>query len=418
MNNENLFDFAVSCGILDASELKSLYDNMESEKYLQQHFGKGYELTKGRDGRYFTRLPDGKQVRTADKNKFIQEIKNYYLKKDAKKISVPVKERKVGIEQVFENWITFKSSYENITKATVDRTRKDFQRFFINNPLADQLMRCEFRDIDENELELFVRGTIRDLKLNTKSWTKFRALLNGIWLYGLKIKHTEIYITKFIDMLAIKPKMLQPHYQNEEEQVFTDEEARRVLDEINSRKFSLQNYGIILGFYTGMRIGEIAALKWSDISKDLSKLSVNHMEILYEGEDGVKNCYEIVDHAKTQAGLRQIIIPNELIPYLKELKEYSGDKEFVFTEKNGRRLHARSFSDKLNRLCKQLSLTPRRMHKVRKTVCSKMCDCGVDDRLLLTQIGHTDRKTTETFYHRDRRSDNEKRLILNEALRY
>ena len=391
---------------------------MEDNKDLQLYFERNFQSFKGKDGRYFTRLPNGKQIRTSNKAKFIREVMNYY--DSAIGTIKKLKQPKVcyGIEACMYEWIEFKARYEKVAQGTIDRTKKDYFRFFVNNPLAQPLMCKNMIDIGEEELELFVRGTICDMELTAKSWAKLKALINGIWLFAMRKKVTDIYITKFFDVLSIKPKMLRQQYQSEARQVFTDEEARTILDEIDKRDFSLHNYGIVLGFYTGMRIGEISGLKWSDVADDFSKIFVNHMEILYENEDGKKNHYEVVDHAKTKAGIRKVIIPDELVPYLTKLKEYSGDREFVFSDENGRRLHARSFSDKLTRLCEQLNMTPRRMHKVRKTVCSKMCDSGVDDRLLLNQIGHTDRKTTEEFYHRDRRTDNEKRDIISSVLVY
>ena len=156
---------------------------------------------------------------------------------------------------------------------------------------------------------------------------------------------------------------------------------------------------------------------WEDVSEDFKTININHMEVLYKGDDGVRCKFEVVDHAKTVAGLRKIIVPDAYISFFKTLR-LKNDGEYVFTNNHGKRLHGRNFSDKLYRLCIKLNIPPKRMHKIRKTVCSKLCDSGVDNRLLLKQIGHTDRRTTETLYHRDRRTDEEKREILNHAISY
>lgn len=58
------------------------------------------------------------------------------------------------------------------------------------------------------------------------------------------------------------------------------------------------------------------------------------------------------------------------------------------------------------------------LDKARKTVCSKLLDAHVDDRLILGQVGHTDRRTTEQYYHKDRRPQDEKCRIINAALNY
>lgn len=407
MSNKILFDFAVDQGIIDASGLETLYKEMENAKYLEMHFGAKYKIQKGKDGRFFTRLPNGKQVRKADKSEFIEEVVQFYKGQN-----------NIKLQDVFNDWIEFKYEYDGITQGTYDRTLSDFHRFFINNPAAKEIMTTTFGDIDEDELELFVRRTIRDMSLTTKSWQKLKSLISGIWLFGLKHKTTDLYITKFFDSISISPKLFRPKIEDERTQVFMDDEVKMILNEINTRSFSVHNYAIALCFYTGMRSGEIAGLMWQDISKDMKSITVRHTEVFYKDRDNKgATKYEVVDHAKTLAGLRTVVIPQALIPYLKKLKEETGEYPYVFTF-NGKRIHAQNISDKLAKICKQLNIPPRRMHKIRKTVCSKLCDSGVDERLMLKQIGHTDRRTTEIYYHRDRRTEDEKRSILDRVIAY
>ena len=412
MTHKELLDFAIQNGIIDESKLKALYEDMENEKYLIQHFGVGYELKKGRDGRYFTRLPNGKQVRTSNKDRFVQEIVSFY-----KGEPVVIKKNYKTVKDIFIEWNKYRFEYDNISKGTYDRSEADFKRFFLKNELAAELVDEKFNEITENELELFIKGTIKKYSLTPKGWANFKSLISGIWLYGAKNHETDLYITKFLDLLYIGSKSLRHKIENEDEQVFTDEEVNIILNEIKSHGFTPVDYGIMLCFYTGMRSGEISGLMWKDVSQDFRVITVSHMEVVYKGEDGIANVFEVVDHAKTTAGVRKIIIPDAFIPYFKTLKDNAEDNEFVFVS-NGRRIHARDFSYRLYKLCKLVGLVPRRMHKIRKTVCSKLCDSGVDERFLLKQIGHTDRRTTEQFYHRDRRTLGEKCEIINSAISY
>ncbi len=412
--NSDLFEFAVKNGMINESELMSRYEEMQKAKILEAHFGKDWEqhIKQGKDGRYCTRLPNGKQIRKSKRSDFVKCIAEYY--EDTPELAVRYKK---SLSKIFEEWISFKEKYEVLSPATIERYRDDYVRFFINNHHAEKILGKPFKRITENELDEFIRITIKDMHLTPKAWAKLKALIRGIWLYGAKIKETDIYITSFLETLMLSSKMFRHNAKSDEEQVFTDEEAARIIDRIVKTGYSPHGYGILLVFYTGMRIGELSGLMWDDISEDLKSINVNHMETLSKNSKGVKNLYTVVDHPKTEAGIRKVIIPDAFVPFLIELKNRTGSETFVFTEK-GRRLHARSFTDKLYRLCDELKIPRRSMHKIRKTVCSKLCDNGVDERLMLKQIGHTDRRTTETFYHRDRRSDNEKRDILNKALKY
>lgn len=412
-SSAELYDFAVKRGIINESELKSSYTEMKQTRYLERHFGSDWEqkIIRGKDGRYFTRMPDGRQLRKTDRADFITSIIEYYRQYENKQFVDGT-----GITAIFREWIQFRSDYYTTSKATLDRYEADYERFFLNNPLAEDLLEQRISDITEDELERFIRGTIKTMQLNPKSWVKFKAIVKNIWTYAVKKKAATIYIARFFDSLDINTKSLFHVFKNDDAQVFTDEEVLKIIGYIDEHPYSPHNYGILLAFFTGMRIGEIAGLMWEDVADDFRSLQVNHMETLCKNAEGVKNHYSVVDHAKTDAGIRCVIIPDAFIPYFRELKDHA-DSEYVFTD-SGRRLHARSFTDKLYRICASLDIPKRSMHKARKTVCSKLCDSGVDDRLLLKQIGHTDRRTTENFYHRDRRSDEEKRNILNKAISY
>ena len=379
---------------------------MTDKELIEQHF-KGGMPKKNKDGRYLTYLPNGKQIKRTTLKALKQGVIDYYRSGC-----------KSTVQSIFEEWISFKIKYDCISKSTYDRYTSDYQRFFSNNPYAVKLLDINIQSIDEDMLEYFIRDTINYYSLDIKGWSKLKAIVKCIWLYAGKQKLTDLYVTRFLDMLALSPKVLSKRIEDSSKQVFTDDEAVKILKEIKRRKFSAHNYGIALCFYTGMRAGEISALKWDDISADYRTLSVNHMEVFYKHptRKGV-TIYEVVDHAKTTAGLRTIIIPDSFIPYLKTLKEHTKDCEYMFSV-NGKRIHAQNFSDKLANICIQLNITPRRMHKIRKTVCSKLCDSGVDERLLLNQVGHTDKRTTEAFYHKDRRTLEEKIKIINNALAY
>lgn len=75
-----------------------------------------------------------------------------------------------------------------------------------------------------------------------------------------------------------------------------------------------------IGFYTGMRTGEIIGLKWSDI--DMSKKTINISRAIRQGVEGTP---------KTKNSIREIEILDVLIPYLLKHRELSKDTSiYVF----------------------------------------------------------------------------------------
>ena len=71
------------------------------------------------------------------------------------------------------------------------------------------------------------------------------------------------------------------------------------------------------------------------------------------------------------------------------------------------------FRRRLERVCNRLGIVKKSPHKIRKTYGSILLDNHVDNRLIMGQMGHTDIRCTETHYHRNRRSVQQKIQIVS-----
>ena len=110
----------------------------------------------------------------------------------------------------------------------------------------------------------------------------------------------------------------------DDEEVFNDEEMAKLIKEI-SLKPDLLNLGIMLMFCTGIRVGELVALKWCDVTNN--SIKIRRTEIFYKGDDK-KRVYEIRDFPKTEAGVRTVFVPTEFSSILSRLKLISESAEF------------------------------------------------------------------------------------------
>ena len=77
-----------------------------------------------------------------------------------------------------------------------------------------------------------------------------------------------------------------------------------------------------------------------------------------------------------------------------------------------KRINASGIRKRLVRVCEKTGVPYRSPHKIRKTVASILLDAGVDGRFVKDNLGHTDLKTTEQSYHKNRRTAREKAKIL------
>ena len=98
--------------------------------------------------------------------------------------------------------------------------------------------------------------------------------------------------------------------------IYTEKETQAIVNYISTTK-NLNDIAILFAVYTGMRVGEIVALKWEDISEDY--IHINRMQERFKDENG-KIVYKIRNFPKTEASIRDVVIVPELKAVIKKLK--------------------------------------------------------------------------------------------------
>ena len=136
---------------------------------------------------------------------------------------------------------------------------------------------------------------------------------------------------------------------------------------------------------------------------------MHRTEICYE--DNGERVFEVRDFPKTEAGIRDVIIPEKYVKYLTKAFQTSSG-EYLF-ESNGKRLMTYQFRNRLRTVCKKTGVVNKSPHKVRKTYASMLIDSGISESVIISQMGHTDIRTTKGFYYRNRNGDETKKEIIN-----
>ncbi len=188
-------------------------------------------------------------------------------------------------------------------------------------------------------------------------------------------------------------KIKRPKAQEKKIECFSLAEQKQIEEYVlNSGKEKL--LGILLCLYTGLRLGELLALEWSDISLEKAELNVNKTCYYDRNEDGVFG--RIVGTPKTASSRRTIPIPKQLLPLLKQAKRKSrsryivsnGEKEIVY------RSYQRSFESVL----RKLQLPHRGFHSLRHTFATRALECGMDVKTLSEILGHKNPTVTLDRY--------------------
>ena len=175
---------------------------------------------------------------------------------------------------------------------------------------------------------------------------------------------------------------------------------------------------------TGMRVGEITGLRWRDVDFDTGLISVNHTLVYYNHRDDI-GAYFSINTPKTDAGKRTIPMiegVREAFEMERMFQEKSGVKstaridgyeDFVFVNRDGYVVNQGNLNKAIKRIARDCNdkilleqgfesdpiLLPNfSCHILRHTFATRLCEAGVNLKVIQDILGHVDVSTTMNIY--------------------
>lgn len=155
--------------------------------------------------------------------------------------------------------------------------------------------------------------------------------------------------------------------------------------------------GILLSLYTGLRIGEVCALRWEDINFDTQTLNVNKtlMRIQDLSPQAKSRTKIIVGTPKTGNSIRKIPLPEGICPFLWQLRRSPSCYLLTGTTDY---MEPRSYYNRYKKILCSLELNQYNYHALRHTFATRCVEHGFDVKSLSEILGHADVSTTMRRY--------------------
>lgn len=396
MNEMELLLFAASEGILDLGTVRQQVEMSERKKYLELHKNK---IWKGKNGKWYTELPEKGKRRLVKKTN-LEDLENViinFYKQDQEAQTV---------KKTFEEWVNQKLKWGEIKEGTYDRYKVAFERYFSETEFPEMSVEI----ITTDYLEDLIKTTIKEQQLTSKAYNNMRTLIIGTFKHAKRKGYTKISISEFFGDIELSKKLFAKP--KKKKQVFTEEEVQKITAYLRDKP-TVANLGLLLTFQTGIRMGELSAIKAEDLKEN--KLQIRRQEVKHKNlETGKGTVHEIVDYTKTEAGMRDIILTPAAVETFKQICDLSSGEYLMM---NGqKKIWTNSFNDYLYKACDAVGIERRSMHKIRKTYGTMLIDSGVDDSLTMAQMGHADITTTRKYYYFSNKNDSLKEAQILKAV--
>ncbi len=285
---------------------------------------------------------------------------------------------------LYEEWLAYKATVTNSSN-TIKRHRQHYRKYFEPTVLHNM----KIKKIDELILEQECNRIVREFNLSRKEWCNIKTILNGMFTYSIRKRYL---IDNPMDKVEIYVKYRQIVKKTGRTETYNTEELKELnqyLDKMYTETEDVAFLAVKINFLLGLRVGELAALKWEDC-KDLSHLHIVREEV----RNQETNQYEVVEHTKTNRDRFVILIP-KAVSILEEIPKQG---KYIFM-RDGERITSRQIAYVLEKFAERQGVRTKSTHKMRKTYASNLNANGVPLDCIREMLGHSNLSTTLEYIY-------------------
>ena len=389
---------------ISLEDMNTILENMKENelkflklKVMLLHDGKIHEPTEA-EPRWWTYVRDDAYNNGRRKLARLKEMDLYSSIVNYYKDNLPRKRRRKGrftLKTLYPEWLKYKS-LRTEASTYISRIDCEWRRHYANSPIIEK----DVRDLTKLQLENWAYTILRTVEHVKYKYFTATTIMRQVLDYAVDRDILEFnpFRQIHIDARHDFRRVVKPE---PETQVFTPEEKDRMISHAwedfytnHKLRYPLASLAVVFQFFTGLRVGELCAVRFEDITGNI--LHVSHFIRLQD---------QLVDGTKTPAGVRDIPLPQEaldLIEFCRHWQELNPGMagEYVFSGKEN--LKPRVITTRYDSFCQALDIQKRSSHKARKTYISTLIDAGINIDTVRRIAGHTDTRVTLQNYTFDR----------------
>lgn len=256
--------------------------------------------------------------------------------------------------------------------------------YMIQHYIVPELGTLLLRDLTAEKLSAFF-SRLQDRGLSCKSTRDVGVLLKTIFKVAKKSCHC--------DCPGREAEL--PAYRSKKIEVFCDQEisslARKILTSPD-----MTGLCVLLVLNTGLRLGEICALRKSDIDFHSGFLRIERSAARVRDGSGTRL---VVQAPKSNSSVRLVAGPNDMLELMKTATMSIREDSYLLTNTD-MPMDPRTLQYRYRKLLEHCDIRYRNFHALRHTYATRCMENGVDIKSLSELLGHADIRTTlQTYVH-------------------
>lgn len=387
MSDAELLKFAIENGMIDTALVQERIEMHKRKEILDKH---PYDIWEGKNGKWYTYLPDKTKGRILKKRVtrelIEQDIVDFYRsEKD---------DRVITFKDCFFRYAELKK--EIVAVNTYDRYIWDHKRYFEGTEFDS----CDITRITSEQINLFIIKRTKDLELRKKALKAMYGYIQAVFLSARVNRIISENPCDFISKVSFYFKYCHIDMCNVEKRTVSREQMK-LLKEQFERDYTnkpqyIPTYAVEFASLTGMRVGEIAALTWDNIKDDI--IIVDKEEI-YERSTKV---FYVAGYTKNRKP-RIIPMTDEIRTLLNRVRVAEEENgylgEYVFSDHTGR-VSKRKIGSCARNKSLQIGIDAKSIHSYRRTINSAMKVRGASSVVASSILGNTE-EVNENYYTYD-----------------
>ncbi len=289
----------------------------------------------------------------------------------------------VTLGEWYEYWLN------TYMKDTVKQSTYASYRSYLNKHFC-VLGKILLKKLEPHTLQEFYNYKFREEGLSPKTLRNYHMALHKCLQQAVK---ERLLIYNPCDAVTL------PSGEKPEIVVFTNDQQRALVQASYRHRYGVF---IRLDLCTGLRMGELLALKWEDIDFSTAQLHVRrtiNRLTKYESHDGENKTEIVFGTPKTKNSRRTVPLTRTMADELARWKQQqaqdkirAGDKYtddgFIVTNEFGHYFEQKTFKDYYNRLLKDADIGHFTFHALRHTFATRALERGMDYKTLSAILGH------------------------------